>query len=149
MGHTLHRDLSALRMDALLILDISLLWLGQHLQSCCRVSPSVGVLNAQKDNENTRSLNHSGFSSFQYLHLPFSPKRRHPQRGLLPSPRYGVLGQPKRRPSLAHLVQQVLQRDDFRGHHSSEAHDCVQDVLMTMEIAAWSMEGSNRFFLVF
>ena len=34
--------------------------------------------------------------------------------GDLVSGRYGVVGQPKRRPALAHLVQEVLGRNDFR-----------------------------------
>ena len=46
--------------------------------------------------------------------------------------RYGVEGHPKRRPALAHLVQHILGRNDFRA---SGTHDCAQDVLMTMQIA--------------
>ncbi|CAK9081799.1 unnamed protein product [Durusdinium trenchii] len=83
VGHTLHRDLSAMRMDALLILDISLL--------------------------------------------------------------YGIHGQPKRRPALAHLVKQVLRRDDFRAANSTEVHDCVQDVLMTMEVALHRLRNVGNY----
>ncbi|CAL1169238.1 unnamed protein product [Cladocopium goreaui] len=83
VGHTFHRDLSALRMDALLVFDISLL--------------------------------------------------------------YGIQGQPKRRPALAHLVQEVLGRPNFRGADGGDVHDCVQDVQVTMEIALRRLrDGSEQ-----
>jgi len=80
VGHTVHRDLEALRMDALLIFDISLL--------------------------------------------------------------YGIQNQPKRRPALAHLVEEVLQRPNFRGVDGKEVHDCREDVKATMDIALHRLRKS-------
>jgi hypothetical protein len=39
--------------------------------------------------------------------------------------------------ALAHLVQEVLGRPNFRGADGGDVHDCVQDVQVTMEIATW------------
>lgn len=123
VGHTLHRDLSAMRMDALLILDISLLSLGKKHVSHMHCS----LLSCKTTN---------GIGQRQP-----APKERERDA------RYGIHGQPKRRPALAHLVKQVLRRDDFRAANSTEVHDCVQDVLMTMEVVtchdAASASGGN------
>ncbi|CAJ1397744.1 unnamed protein product [Effrenium voratum] len=75
VGHTLNHDLSVLRLQSFLVLDIGLL--------------------------------------------------------------YAIEGQPRRRPALAHLVHQLL-RKDFR---LEGLHDCVQDVLMTMQIAVQRLRG--------
>lgn len=72
VGHTLHKDLETLRLEAPLIVDISLL--------------------------------------------------------------YGIESASKKRPGLAHLVECVLGRSDFRGEDGQSAHDCADDVRATMEL---------------
>lgn len=39
--------------------------------------------------------------------------------------------------ALAHLVEEVLQRPNFRGVDGKEVHDCREDVKATMDIVAW------------
>lgn len=42
---------------------------------------------------------------------------------------------------MAYLVQEVLQRANFRGADGAEAHDCIQDVQVTMELVTWRCLG--------
>lgn len=47
---------------------------------------------------------------------------------------YGIESAPKKRPALAHLVECVLGKKDFRGEDGLAAHDCADDVRATMEL---------------
>ncbi|CAE8584795.1 unnamed protein product [Polarella glacialis] len=47
---------------------------------------------------------------------------------------FGIQSMPKRRPALAHLVHYILGRGNFRGEDGTAAHNCADDVTVTMEL---------------
>ena len=48
--------------------------------------------------------------------------------------------------ALAHLVEEVLQRPNFRGVDGKEVHDCREDVKATMDIVAWLKNSFDQLF---
>jgi len=56
---------------------------------------------------------------------------------------YGLEGDPRRLPSLAHLVETVLKRENFRGTDGKAAHNCADDAQAALDLVLHRLKLSS------